>query len=239
MSTADKTQSSAKETDNTASGHGMRVAEILDRLMEGMDPNSPADETMRRMLENALARAARAEESLEEARRRLEWLEKRNIHDEATGLLNRRGLRDALHNDLSRARRYGDTGALILLDIMRLVEIRGEHGGDATNYVLTAVGNILQNRFREVDRIGRLEDGRFAIALTLIGQEDARKRAAMLKGHLDNVQVPWQGRNIPVKVRVGLAFYGQRDAVDDLLERAEAELEEREQRVARLRHTAQ
>ena len=239
MSMADKSHPNAKGSNKTDSGHQARVAEILDRLMEGMAPDSPADETMRRMLENAMDRAARAEEALEAAERRLDWLEKRNIHDEVTGLLNRRGLRNALRHDLSRARRYGDTGALMLMDIMQLDSIREEHGGDAANYVLTAIGNILQTRFREVDRIGWLEGGRFAIAMTLIGQEDARKRAAMLKGYLDEVEVPWQGRYIPIKVRVGLAFYGQRDAVEDLLERAEAELEEREQRIARLSHPAE
>ena len=236
---AEKSRPSNKETD-LIPGHGVRTANILDQLMEGMDPAAPADETVRRMMENAMARAAKAEEALEAAERRLEWLANRNIYDEVTGLLNRRGLQDALQHDLSRARRYGDTGALMLLDIMHLDAVRDEHGGDdAANYVLTAIGNILQTRFREVDRIGWLEGSRFAIALTLIGQEEARKRAAMLKGYLDQVEVPWRGRNIPVRVRVGLAFYGQRDAVEDLLERAEAELEEREQRIARLSHLAE
>jgi diguanylate cyclase (GGDEF)-like protein len=235
---AEKSHKSVEGSKGISGGQG-RVAGILDQLMEGMNPDSPADETMRRMVENALARAASAEEALEVAERRLDWLDSRNIYDEVTGLLNRRGLRDALRHDLSRARRYGDTGALMLLDIMRLEEAREEHGGDAANYVLTAIGNILQTRFREVDRIGWLEGGRFAIALTLIGQEDARKRAATLKGYLDQVEVPWQGRNIVIKTRIGLAFYGQRDAVEDLLERAEAELEEREQRIARLSHPAE
>ncbi|MBE9555640.1 MAG: diguanylate cyclase [Proteobacteria bacterium] len=235
---ADKSQPSDEDTERD-SGHEARVVKILDQLMEGLDSDSPADETMRRMLENAMARAARAEEVLEAAQRRLEWLGSRNIFDEVTGLLNRRGLRDALQHDLARARRYGDTGALMLVDVVQLATIREEHGVDAANYVLTAIGNILQTRFREVDRIGWLEGGRFAIALTLIGQEDARKRAAILKGYLDEVEVPWQGRDIPIRIRVGLAYYGQRDAVEDLLERAEAELEEREQRIARLSHPAE
>lgn len=235
---ADKSQPSDEDTERK-SGHEARVAQILDQLMEGLDSDAPADETMRRMLENAMARAARAEEVLEAAERRLEWLGSRNIFDEVTGLLNRRGLRDALRHDLARARRYGDTGALMLVDVVQLAAIREEHGGDAANYVLTAIGNILQTRFREVDRIGWLEGGRFAIALTLIGQEDARKRAAILKGYLDEVEVPWQGRDIRIRVRAGLAYYGQRDAVEDLLERAEAELEEREQRIARLSHPAE
>lgn len=235
---ADKSRPSNEEIARNRGGK-VRTAKILDQLMEGMDPKSPANDTMRRMLENALARAANAEESLEIAERRLEWLDSRNCFDEVTGLLNRHGLGEALRHDLARARRYGDTGALMLLDVMQLDAVRDEHGADAANYLLTAIGNILQTRFREVDRIGWLEGGRFAIALTLIAQDEARKRAAMLKGYLDEVEVPWQGRNIPVQVRIGLAFYGQRDAVEDLLERAEAELEEREQRIARLSHPAE
>jgi hypothetical protein len=75
--------------------------------------------------------------------------------------------------------------------------------------------------------------------LVLIGQEDARRRAATLKGYLDALEVPWQGVEIPIQARVGLVHYGQADAAEDILERAEAELEEREQRVARLRHPAE
>ncbi len=238
MSEAGKS-SPSKKAKKSQPSHEARVANILDQMMDSLDPDSPADQTMRCMLENAMARAARAEEALEAAGRRLEWLESRNIQDEVTGLFNRRGLEQAMRHDLARARRYGDTGALVLLDITHLDTIREEHGGDATNYVLTVIGNILHTRFREVDRIGRLEGNRFAIALTLISREDTRKRAAMLKGYLDEVEVPWRGCNIAIRVRTGLAFYGQRDAVEDLLERAEAELEEREHRIARLSHPAE
>ena len=68
---AEKSHTSV-ESSKSISGRQGRVAKILDQLMEGMDPDSPADETMRRMLENAMARAARAEEALEVAERRLE-----------------------------------------------------------------------------------------------------------------------------------------------------------------------
>jgi len=238
MSKADKSPRSTSKAKNAPS-HQARVSDILDQLMEGLDPDSPPDQTMRRMAENAMARAATAEEALETANRRLEWLESRNIQDEVTGLLNRRGLELAVGHDLARSRRYGDTGALVLLDLVQIDAVREEHGGDAANYLLTAVGNILQTRFREVDRIGWLEGGRFAFALTLISREDAVKRANMLTDYLNEVEVPWQGRDIGVIVRIGMAFYGQRDTVEDLLERAEAELEDRDRRIARLSHPAE
>ena len=56
---------------------------------------------------------------------------------------------------------------------------------------------------------------------------------------VDEQLVPWEGQHIAVSVRLGLAHYGQQDSADDLLERAEAELEERANRIAHLRHPAE
>lgn len=216
-----------------------RLEETAKALMAALDPSIPADESVQRMLEDALSRALRAEEALAEAERRMEWLNAQNIHDEVTGLLNRQGFRDALRRSLARARRYGETGALLLVEYGSYEAIAEENGREAADYTLTAIGNILKTRFREVDYVARLGDGRFAIQLILIGQEDARRRAAMLKGYLDELVVPWGDKDIPVNVRLGLANYGQQDSPDDLLERAEAELEERERRITHLRHPAE
>jgi len=202
-------------------------------------PQEPGGRAARPTTDEALARAARAEERLVRAERRIEWLESRNVSDEVTGLLNRRGLNDALERALARARRYGETGSLLLVDLLRheaLVEERGVAAGD---YVLAAVGNILHRHFREVDYVARLEGGRFAVLLLQISDEDSHRRAIMLKEHLAEVTVPWDGEDIAIHVRAGVVCYAQNDGAEDLLERGEAELEEREQRIARLRKPAQ
>ena len=211
----------------------------VETLLASVDPQARSDESVRRLIEDALGRAMQAEERLVGAERRIEWLESRNVCDEITGLLNRRGFGDALHRGLARARRYGESGALLLLDLFRYENIIEDHGPGAGDYALTAVANILLRRFRDVDYIARLEGGRFAVLLVVISQEDARRRAAMLKGYLDEVAVPWHGADIAVQVRVGLVHYAQNDIAEDILEHAEAELEEREQRVARLRNPAE
>jgi diguanylate cyclase (GGDEF)-like protein len=211
----------------------------VETLLASMVPQAAGDESVRRAIEDVLGRTAQAEERLVRAEGRVEWLESQNFCDEATGLLNRRGFGDALHRSLARSRRYGETGALLLLDLSRYEEIGEEHGAGAGDYALTAVANILQRRFRDVDYIARLEGGRFAVLLVVIGQDDARRRAAMLKGYLDEVAVPWHGADIAIHVRIGLVHYAQNDIAEDILERAEAELEEREQRVARLRNPAE
>lgn len=210
-----------------------------EKLLASIDSQAAGDESVRRAIEGALGRAAQAEERLARAESRVEWLESQNVCDEVTGLLNRRGFGDALHRGLARCRRYGETGALLLLDLPRHEQIIEDHGAGAGDYTLTAVANILLRRFRDVDYIARLEGGRFAVLLVVIGQEDARRRAAMLKGYLDEIAVPWHGADIAIHVRIGLVHYAQNEIAEDILERAEAELEEREQRAARLRNPAE
>lgn len=190
----------------------------------------------KRQLAEALDRAARAERELAAERDLVEGLLAHATFDEETGLLNRRGFEDGLLRSLARARRYGEVGALMLVDLVNLADIVAEHGQAAGSYVLTAMATVLRGRFREVDYIARIERGRFALLLPVISQEDARRRAAMLKSQIAKQTVSWQGRDLSVEARLGLVHYGQRDAAEDLLERVEAELEERERRVARLRN---
>lgn len=203
----------------------------------GLAPAAKAD--VGRILAETLARAMDAEEALEAERRRAEWLRAHTTVDEVTGLLNRRGFEEGLQRSLARARRYDEVGTLMLVDVVSHQAVREEAGPSAGDYLLTAVGNIVRGRFREVDYVARLERGRFALLLPIISPEDARRRAAMLKSQLDRVIVPWQNQDLAVEARIGLVHYGQRDAAEDLLERVEAELEEREQRVSRLRHPAE
>lgn len=193
----------------------------------------------RRLLSEALERTARAERALAAERERVERLLALTTVDEATGLLNRRGFEDGLLRSLARARRYGEVGALMLVDLVNLAEIVEEKGQAAGGYALSATAAILRGRFREVDYIARLERGRFALLLPVISQEDARRRAAMLKSQIAKQAISWQGHDLLVEARLGLVHYGQRDAAEDLLERVEAELEERERHVARLRHPAE
>jgi len=175
----------------------------------------------------ALEATARAEQALAAERGRVEQLLAQTTLDEVTGLLNRRGFADAATRSLARARRYREIGALILMDIAGMEDTRTRLGEDAGNFLVVSVGNLLRTRFRDVDYVARLEGGRFALLLPMIAEEDARRRTATLKTHLDRMSVPWQGQTMRVRARIGLINYGPREATADLLERAEADMRER------------
>lgn len=206
--------------------------------VSSVEPQGPGNRSARPEIDTLLDRVSRSEERLVKAERRIQWLESRNVIDDVTGLLNRRGLDDALDRALARARRYGETGTLLMLDLPGYETIVEERGAAAGDYVLAAVGSILLRQFREVDYIARLQGGRFAALLLQMAAADADRRAAMLRDHLATVTVPWDGDDIAIGVRTGFALYARNEAAGDVFERAEAELEARERRIARLRKPA-
>lgn len=203
------------------------VDQVAERLLAATDPKGSPDEATQRLLAEGLAAAARAERELALLRGKVSWLKERAVRDEATDLLNHRGFMEALRRCLARARRYGETGALLIVDINDYTSVIEVHGRTAGDYMLAAIGNILRTRFREVDYMARIDTGRFAVLLTLTGHEDAKRRAEMLEEHLNGLVVPWKGYEIPVRTHLGITHFGQHDSTEDVLLRVEADIETR------------
>jgi diguanylate cyclase (GGDEF)-like protein/PAS domain S-box-containing protein len=99
-------------------------------------------------------------------RRRLEK-ELRHLadHDPLTGLLNRRGLEAELERHLTRVNRYGDRGAVLVLDLDHFKTINDTLGHDGGDQLIVSVGEILTARLRETDTVARLGGDEFAILL--------------------------------------------------------------------------
>ncbi len=57
-----------------------------------------------------------------------EELERLSRHDSLTGLLNRRSFDEGLERQLAYTRRYGNGGALLLVDLDRFKQINDEYG---------------------------------------------------------------------------------------------------------------
>ncbi|HRY15809.1 MAG TPA: EAL domain-containing protein, partial [Candidatus Competibacteraceae bacterium] len=100
------------------------------------------------------------QKAAEEAIRRLAY------YDSLTGLPNRRLFLDRLSNVQAVARREGNHGALLFIDLdafKRLNEARGHETGDR---VLKEVANRLLRSLREDDTVARLSSDEFAVLLT-------------------------------------------------------------------------
>ena len=93
-------------------------------------------------------------------------LEKTSIHDELTGLLNRRGLFAVAPAQLDAVRRHSIGGLLLYIDLDGLKATNDRHGHAAGDDVLRSAASVLRSSFREVDTIARLGGDEFVVIAT-------------------------------------------------------------------------
>jgi diguanylate cyclase len=93
--------------------------------------------------------------------------------DVLTGLLNRRGLAEALERETARARRTGATVSLVLLDLDRFKVLNDSLGHAAGDKALVAVAGILRRGLRAGDVAGRWGGDEFGIVFVDLPAEVA------------------------------------------------------------------
>lgn len=198
------------------------IGVIASRLLENI-PETPAGTDMRReaLLERALMYAAQAEQQIASQSARIEYLESLSITDELTGLFNRRGFVHHLKRALANARRYGHTGVLLYCDLDGLKYINDTYGHSAGDALLRHVGMVSVSSLREIDVVARLAGDEFAMLIDQARWEDGVRRARILQWHLEAKPCEFRGKQIPVKISMGVEPYGPDDSPDDLMRRAD------------------
>lgn len=146
--------------------------------------------------------------------RRLQHLSR---HDALTGLLNRRGLEQALQLEHRRLRRHGRPYALVAVDVDNFKRINDTHGHAAGDAVLVGLAAALRASCRDLDRVGRTGGEEFCVVLPEADRRAAEHAAARL---LDAVRdrafdIP-EGR-LRVTVSLGVVVAEDRDEPMDLL----------------------
>jgi len=144
-------------------------------------------------------------------------------HDDLTGLMNLRRFQEELRRHLAEGRRYGLTGALLVLDLDDFKAVNDTHGHSAGDRVLRDVAATLRSRLRESDIVARLGGDEFAVLLPRATPETAARVCEALEREIPaEVRAP-DGKG--VEVSVGFApFVDDVASVDDVLSAADASM---------------
>jgi diguanylate cyclase (GGDEF)-like protein len=135
------------------------------------------------------------------------------LHDELTGLPNRRLFQDRLGNALERARRTGSQAALLLVDLDQFKQVNDSMGHHAGDQVLKRVGRVFSDRIRRSDTVARTGGDEFSLILDdPTSRADAERVGNSLMELLDE---PFElgDQTIRIGASVGIAVFPE-DALD-------------------------
>lgn len=85
--------------------------------------------------------------------------------DHLTGALTRRGFVDQAQKEMERARRYGRTTSLVMLDVDHFKRVNDTYGHASGDQVLQQIARIAESTLRPSDLFGRLGGEEFALLL--------------------------------------------------------------------------
>jgi diguanylate cyclase (GGDEF)-like protein len=86
------------------------------------------------------------------------------VHDDLTGLPNRRGMAERLNADLARSRRDGSTVVVLLVDLDRFKPVNDLRGHAAGDRLLQLVAKRMTDTVREADIVARIGGDEFVVA---------------------------------------------------------------------------
>ncbi len=128
--------------------------------------------------------------------------------DTLTGLNNRRVFDRRLEEEHRRAKRYGKSYSLLMLDIDHFKRVNDSYGHLAGDTVLAALGRILAMQVREVDTVARVGGEEFAVIFPEIGSGIARDIGERMRKAIAGTPFTLpDGRQIGVTVSIGIACF--------------------------------
>lgn len=159
-----------------------------------------------------------AHEALEEKSRELRRL---SITDPLTGLYNRLKIETAFEYEWQRVQRYSEPLSIVLLDIDHFKDVNDTFGHHSGDRVLCGIAEVLRQRVRKNDIVGRWGGEEFMLILPHTTLEEAAALAEDLRREINQIDftpVPTQSASF------GVASARKDDDVPKVFQRADRAL---------------
>ena len=142
-------------------------------------------------------------------------------HDPLTDVWNRRRFQAELQYQVDRCQRYGESAALLLIDLDRFKTINDTHGHAAGDQVLKTVAGQLGGRLRSTDLIARLGGDEFAIILSCVSPAQAQEVAIALAEQVAATPIRIGDAEITATISIGIASISEHKTLADALRHAD------------------
>lgn len=131
------------------------------------------------------------------------------MRDPLTGLFNRGYVDERFAVELSRARRYGKSLTIAVIDADRFKSLNDTHGHLAGDQVLRTIGALLHDTFRQSDTSGRYGGEEFVVILPETDIESAEAKIESLRETVAATpfRLGARGEEVQVTLSAGLATF--------------------------------
>jgi diguanylate cyclase (GGDEF)-like protein len=152
------------------------------------------------------------------------------VADEKTGLLARGSYLDCLLHESQRARTQGTPLALALLQIDGGPDLLHQQGGTLFERYMEQLARAVRTIVRQTDIAVKYTSWSLAFVLPDTPLSGARSLAEKLRKAAGSLRPPWDGKQVTTSIAIAEAIaqrdYDSEDIVTDLINRAEAGLQE-------------
>lgn len=150
-------------------------------------------------------------------------LHDQSVRDPLTGLFNRRHMSDSLRKFINVSQNTGSKLSLIAVDVDHFKKFNDNHGHDAGDMVLRAVGSVMEQSCSGDEVACRPGGEEFTLILPGASQEDVITKAEMLRQAIEAVVVRYGDKALPrITISLGVAHYPAHGSMpQDLLRSAD------------------
>jgi diguanylate cyclase (GGDEF)-like protein/PAS domain S-box-containing protein len=144
-------------------------------------------------------------------RRLYEKVRRESIHDELTGLFNRRHFNRKLKQEVYRSKRYQNALSLMIIDIDDFKEVNDRYGHQEGDRILKQLARVFEKNCRQSDIVCRYGGDEFGIILPETNGDGAERKARNVLNTLRDTDFTVRTqdgsqRSIQVSVSIGISF---------------------------------
>lgn len=145
--------------------------------------------------------------------------------DAKTGLLNAAAWQREADTEIVRARRTGETLAVLIIDIDHFKRVNDAYGHLVGDQVLVGVASTMRGQLRDYDVVGRFGGEEFVVLLPGADMHEARQVAERLRTRIGHMAIPVDDALVRVTISAGVALMSVHgDDLIDLLAAADLAL---------------
>jgi diguanylate cyclase (GGDEF)-like protein len=201
--------------------HGETVGLMHLRAAEGHEANFRQNKKLARMCAEQISMA------IANVRMR-DQLQDQSVRDPLTGLFNRRHMTETLRKAIGQSQNTGAPLSLIAVDVDHFKKFNDNHGHDAGDMILRAVGSALEKAC-DGDQVACRPGGEeFTLILPGVYDEDALIKAEALRQAVEAIALRYGDKTLPtVTISLGVSHYPQHGTMpQDLMRSADEALYE-------------